>query len=306
MSGMMDLLSPEERMALQDPFGSAPVSTPAKPAAFRSVGHLDPGQINLLKKSIQAILEPLCRELSRQLRVACNPENPVAQILSPKLLPPAEDEALWLEVRGCTGHYILFGMPRVFAAAITERVFGAPLNLRDDRDLAPGEKGLLKDFLRGWIPHFTRVWREHEFRICSGPDKETQRDAPSADWLMFTIPLECGPVQGAFSMALAPATARLLLGEAPNTGAGTLSQELVDERLGDVPVELSAVLGRADFTMDELASLRLGDVIALNRRQNDPVEIFLEDQPFYRARAGLAGQVVALELLAPLTEKSDR
>lgn len=301
---MADLLSPEERIALQDPFGeAAPAATPARPASFRSVGHLDPAQINSLKKHVQAILEPLARDLSRQLRVSCSAANPVAQILSPRLLPPPEDEALWIEIRGCTGHQLLFSLPRVFAAAITERVFGAPLALRPDRELAASELTLLKEFLRGWIPLMARVWKDWDFRICSGPDRESQRQEHPVDWLMFTTPVECGPIQGGISLALSPATARLLLGEAPNAVDSAITPEMIGERLGEVPLELRAVLGRADFSMDELASLRVGDVIALSRRQNDPVEIYLDDRPFYRARAGLSGQTVALELLAEVTEK---
>lgn len=305
MSGMMDLLTPEERIALQDPFGEATHAAPASAATFRSVGHLDPAQINALRKNLLALLDPICRELSRQLRVPCAPENPMAQILAPRLLPQAEDEPLWLEVRGCSGHQILLSFPRVFAAAMCERVFGAPLMLRDERALAAAEVALLKEFVRGWCPFFSKVWKEFEFRLCAGPDREARQESRPADWLMFTTPIECGPIQGALSLALSPATARLLLGEAPNAGAGAISQEAVCGRLGGVPLELRAVLGRAEFTMDELAGLRVGDVIALNRRSSDPVDLYLDDRPFYRARAGLSGQVVALELLAESTEKKE-
>ena len=73
--------------------------------------------------------------------------------------------------------------------------------------------------------------------------------------------------------------------------------------MGDVPVELRAVLGQADFTLDELSTLRIGDVIALDRRAQDPVEIVMQDRTLFRARAGLAGQWVAIELIGPPDEE---
>jgi flagellar motor switch protein FliM len=75
-------------------------------------------------------------------------------------------------------------------------------------------------------------------------------------------------------------------------------------RYGSLPLELRAVLGRAEFALDELTSLRVGDVIALDSRSPDPIEIFLGDRFFCRARAGLAGQHVALEILAEPQEET--
>jgi flagellar motor switch protein FliM len=70
-------------------------------------------------------------------------------------------------------------------------------------------------------------------------------------------------------------------------------------------VELRAVLGQAEFTLDELGSLRLGDVIALDRRSPDPVEIYLEERRFCLAQAGLAGQRIAFSVIAPPVEETE-
>jgi flagellar motor switch/type III secretory pathway protein FliN len=308
--GVMDLLTAEERIALQDPFGMAGASAPrstvsVRPAAFRSVGHLDPEQITTLQKSVQAVVEQIAKDLSRQLRVPCTPDTPMPQIVAPRLLPPEGDEPFWIELRNCAGHQLLLSLPRVFAAAVTERVFGAPFMLREDRELAAGELTLLKDFVRGWFAVMAKVWPAYEFRMLPAQDPGKPREVHLADWLMFTVPLECGPVQGAMSLAVSPATARLLLGENSGAGSAPVSRASVIRRVGEVPVELRAVLGRAEFSMDELASLNVGDVIALNRQANDPVEITIDDRPCYKARAGLAGQKVALELLTELKESAE-
>jgi flagellar motor switch protein FliM len=68
-------------------------------------------------------------------------------------------------------------------------------------------------------------------------------------------------------------------------------------------VELQAVLGHAEFTLDELASLRAGDIITLDRRVQEPIDIVIDARPVLRARTGLAGQQVALEVVGAAHEE---
>jgi flagellar motor switch protein FliM len=101
-----------------------------------------------------------------------------------------------------------------------------------------------------------------------------------------------------------PSAARLLL-DGPQAGAsGRVSAGRVRAWLGEVPVELQAILGHADFSLDELTSLQVGDVIALERRTHDPVEVRIDGRAFCRAHAGLAGQRVALEVIERSTEEA--
>jgi len=105
-------------------------------------------------------------------------------------------------------------------------------------------------------------------------------------------------------VSLAPFTARVLLGEATSAAVQAPSPALLRARLGDVPIELRAVLGQATFSLDELSSLRVGDVIALDRSAQDPVDLVVQGRTLFRARAGVAGQWVAIELIgAPQEEK---
>ena len=147
-------------------------------------------------------------------------------------------------------------------------------------------------------------------RAAPRPLRHSRNSSGSADgsgeitWIRFEADLLCGAVTGTISASLAPFTARVLLGEAIPAAAGSLSPASLVSRLGNVPVEVHAVLGRAAFTLDELSSLRVGDVIALDRSAQDPVDIVIHDRAFFRARAGVAGQWVAIELIgAPKEEK---
>jgi flagellar motor switch protein FliN len=89
-------------------------------------------------------------------------------------------------------------------------------------------------------------------------------------------------------------------------GTPVITPTSIMGRVGDVPVELRAILGHASFTLDELSSLQVGDVIALDRRAQDPVDIVVHDRLLCQARAGIAGQLVAIELIGPPGEETDR
>src|SRR5260370_731289 len=170
-------------------------------------------------------------------------------------------------------------------SALQEPYAAARSTAREGRPLARAEGALLRDLIAAWLPLSNRVRTETIVCACSWPDPdEGEADAQSSNWIRFTSDFMCGPVEGAVSVTMPPFSARVLLGEA-STGDSTLcSPGSLVSRLGDVPIELRAVLGQADFSLDELSSLRLGDVIALDRRALDPGDIVIHERTFLRAR----------------------
>jgi flagellar motor switch protein FliM len=271
---------------------------------FASVGQLDPQRTASLAGSLRRWLDPLAHDLSRQLRLPCTAQPPCPQPVTGSVSAKDTEELLWAVIDGCPGAYVHISLPRLFAAALCERIFGAPFALREDRRLAPSELMLLDDLVRQWLALLRHSWPEHVIKPCEAPVSEaTAGDTATPDWLRFTSSLLCGPVEGEISLTLASLTTRVLLGEAVALVPGSCSLERLVSRMGEVPVELRAVLGQADFTLDELTTLRIGDVIALDRRAQDPVEIVIQDRTVFRARAGLAGQWVAIELIGEPDEE---
>jgi flagellar motor switch protein FliN len=302
---MPDLLSPEERAALREPAAASPGgSRLVTPAVFPSVGQLDPERTASLAGSLRGWLDPLAHELSRQLRLPCTAQPPCPHSVSGSGSAVDPEEQFWATIDGCAGAYLRVSLPRRFAAAVCERIFGAPLTLREERRLAASEMMLLRDLARQWLALLRHPWPEHVIAPCEAPDSETTAsDAAASGWLRFTSSLRCGSVEGEISLTMASLTTRVLLGEAVAMAPESCSSQRLVSRMGDIPVELRAVLGQADFTLDELTSLRIGDVIALDRRAQDPVEIVLQDRTVFRARAGLAGQWVAIELIGEPEEE---
>jgi flagellar motor switch/type III secretory pathway protein FliN len=303
---MSELLTAEERSALQEPFADSGRATRlVTPAVFANVEQLDPERVAALAAAFRRWLDRVTEDLSGQLRTPCAPRPPRHELVTRGLLPSPEEEPFWASIDGHPGSGLLVTLPRSFAAAIAERIFGAPFELRDDRALTPAETALVRDLVQRWFIASAETWHGEAARLlpCVDAD-EAEPVLEQQVWLRFESDLLCGSVVGAIGLSLAPFTARVLLGEGMSETAPPPTTASVRSRLGDVRIELRAVLGEATFTLDELSSLRVGDVIALDRSAQDPVDLVVQDRTLFRARAGVAGQWVAIELLgAPKEEK---
>lgn len=301
---MSDLLSIEERNALQEPYASGSTAPSGTPVVFPSANHLDPERTSALSSDLSRWLASVTADLSRLLRVPCVARSTQPQFIPRSALLTAEAEPFWAAVDQHPGHDLLLSLPRAFAAALCERIFGAPWRLGEKRALTPGEATLLREVIGRWSEFFAEVWPQRAIALsdANSADEEPE-DAGVSTWLTFRADLICGPVETSVSVAMRPATARLLLGEGGVSEADLISSDDLLSRLGEVPVELQAVLGHAEFTLDELANLRVGDIIALDRRAQETLDIVIDGRPFLRARAGLAGQQVALEVVGDYSQE---
>lgn len=303
---MSELLTPEERSALQEPFSDpGREERVATSAVFPSVNQLDPERMAALSGALRRWLGFVAEDLVELLRCGCAARPPAHQVVARSMLPSAAEEPFWATIEGHVGADLLVALPRPFAATIAERIFGAPFELREERALTPAEIELMRDLVQRWFDGRREPWREQQVRLLPPVDEETAEPEPEDQtWLRFDSDLLCGSVTGSIGVCLAPLTARVLLGEAVSATGATPSPASLRARLGDVPVELRAVLGQASFSLDELSSLRIGDVIALDRSAQDPVDLVVQDRTLFRARAGVAGQWVAIELIGvPQEEK---
>ena len=86
-----------------------------------------------------------------------------------------------------------------------------------------------------------------------------------------------------------------------SAGDGAARTEIAST-LQAVEVPLTAVLGGVELTVDELASLKPGDVIRFGERADHPVRLSVMDQAMAWAAPGRVGDRVALRLLTPLQQ----
>lgn len=63
----------------------------------------------------------------------------------------------------------------------------------------------------------------------------------------------------------------------PATVGGLPGRQLNKEAIYDVPVEISVVLGKADLRVHQLLKLGRGAVVELDRRTDEPVDVFADN-----------------------------
>ncbi len=298
---MSDLLQ-SERAALEDFEAPMYISgKPVRPAVFPSVSQLDPERMARLSQLFLKWHEAIGKSLTEHIRTACEFRYPESAVVPTAQIPADGEESFWGTVEGFEEHRLLLCVPRQFAASICERIFGAPLEVSEDRELTAIEQRVLRDLAREWMILFGEASLGLFVRPADSELKPGSEGAVS--WMLMRADMVCGPVSGWISVYMGAPTARILLGETPPSRLMQPTPEAIAYRLGSVPLEIEAVLGRSEFTIDDLVSLRVGDVIMLDRRSYDNVEVRIDDKPFFQARPGLSGQLVALDLVAPYTEE---
>ncbi len=77
-------------------------------------------------------------------------------------------------------------------------------------------------------------------------------------------------------------------------GSNTVAQEF--DAVYDVPVKVHAVLGRSRMEIGELMRLKAGDVVELDRRVGEPVDMFVNNRLIARGEVVLIDNALGVTL----------
>ena len=69
------------------------------------------------------------------------------------------------------------------------------------------------------------------------------------------------------------------------------------KRLDIVDVNMLAVLGESKITVEDFLKLSVGDVVSLDQKAIDPVEIYIGEKPYYYAKPGILGKNKGVQVL---------
>lgn len=75
------------------------------------------------------------------------------------------------------------------------------------------------------------------------------------------------------------------------------------DRISSVPFAVTAELGNARITVEDLMNLKTGDVIQLDRKAKDPLEVFVDGLPKFLAKAGVTDSHYSLQILSVQNER---
>jgi hypothetical protein len=100
-------------------------------------------------------------------------------------------------------------------------------------------------------------------------------------------------------------SARYWFSKTEREGVHGTEQKNLLQRLGNAEVPILVEIGRSTITTGELLQLQVGDVISLDSKASGDIDVLIVDQPKYKARPGMVGEKLAVEITAIGKEGDD-
>jgi flagellar motor switch protein FliM len=80
------------------------------------------------------------------------------------------------------------------------------------------------------------------------------------------------------------------------------SRQLNLTNLREVNTDIAALLGTATLTVRDFMSLKVGDVVQLDQRIEEPLEIYVRGRRKFLARPGIVGKKIGFQVIGPAEE----
>jgi len=100
-------------------------------------------------------------------------------------------------------------------------------------------------------------------------------------------------------------SARYWFSKTEQEGVQGTEQKNLLRRLGNAEIPIVVEIGRSTITTGELLQLQVGDVIALESKASGDIDVLIVDRPKFKARPGLVGEKLAVEITAIRREGDD-
>ena len=194
--------------------------------------------------------------------------------------------------------------------SMIDRLLGGPGTMtKPTATLTDIEKALTESIIHRAMRDFHTAWEGIAQFNPKREFMETQSQfvqivPPNDVVVSILFELKVGELRGAMSicipyMLLKPITSKLsaqrwfATSVKKNTGKYAT---LLAKRLEQSRIPLSVRLGSAKMSVDEVLDLQVGDVVLLNRTQNEEVEILIGEQVKFRGRPGIKGKKLAVHI----------
>jgi flagellar motor switch protein FliM len=210
------------------------------------------------------------------------------------------------------GHKGIAALDVAFASRALETMMGGKSGDDDEPggDFSEVDVAVLRRFVAGFLAPLPELWeRIGQFQVEIGPfvqDLGSLELFPSGEdffQLCFLMQTGSGSGQIVLSVPFEAVRQLPLEGEEEETGvpeapeADRAAQEAIRENIGSVDVELTVLLGNADIKVSQLVNAAPGDVIMLDTRLGDPVQVAIGGKAKLRGFPGVASGKYAVKIV---------
>lgn len=199
---------------------------------------------------------------------------------------------------------------------MVERLLGGKLRLPEKgRELTDIEQTILRRIVFRSLSHVKEAWQnvadvEAQFERMELNPQFVQVVAPNQMVILVTLAVRSEDNEGFLNICLPDTllepivnklTAHYWLASAKH-GVTPETLEALRRRVERTMVEAVVVLGQTPLAVSEILDLQRGDVIALSNKASDPLEFRVGNKVKFKARPGLIGSKVAVEITQVIRE----
>ncbi|MBN2897929.1 MAG: flagellar motor switch protein FliM [Clostridia bacterium] len=215
---------------------------------------------------------------------------------------------------------IIIDVSSDIAFTMIERVLGGVGSggLSENRPLTEIEMTLLRNILVKFINLLKEPWGNiieisPKLEGIETNSQFAQIVSPSESIALVTFNLRIGETEGMINICiphyviepiLPNLSSRLWFSNSVKKAVTPEEKDALEHGITTMGVDLKAVVGSTSVTVKEFLSLRVGDVVVLDKSVEEDFEIFVEDELKFTGRPGAANKKIAIKITKSL-EKGD-
>ncbi|HHY37407.1 MAG TPA: flagellar motor switch protein FliM [Clostridia bacterium] len=204
------------------------------------------------------------------------------------------------------GNWLLF-MDGVTGFILLDRLFGGRGDSPEEvRSLTEIEQTVANKFLMDLCHSLAEAWRgvvkiEPEIKATASNPIFLQIAGPSDAIVVARMRVSIRGYEGGVEVCMPYASLRNVISRLSPQWAGVDQKtrdfgfmEAILTSLLDAPFEVKVVIGEGRMSLADLYTLRAGDVICLERRAEEPVEVLVEGKPLFLGRPCRVGRTLSV------------
>lgn len=202
------------------------------------------------------------------------------------------------------------------ALSLVDLIFGGEGNtVVESRELTEIELAVMREINTKFLENLGYVWKgiaslEPQIENMDTNPQFNQVISPGETVALITVSVSIGGNEGLMSLcfpylSLEKIASNLTAQFWFDSTAQSKREQVLEMDLDLVEVDVSVVLGRAVLSLEDLLQLQVGDLITLERREKEALEILLEDQYVFKGQPGTVDNKMAVSI-TDWAEKEDR
>jgi len=213
----------------------------------------------------------------------------------------------------------IFEMNLELSFAILDRLLGGTGDSKQEkRKLTDIEEAVMNKIMQRILQELNEAWStvvplEPQFSMFESNPSFTSIVPPNDMVLLITFEVNINNIEGIINLcipyfSLEPVASKLGQGHywaIHRTEAMDGNVAMIDSRVRSMETNVIALLGHSNLTLTELLQMQAGDVVKLDSKPNDEIDILVGGQKKFTGLPGISGRHMAVTVSQIVEDKDD-